>query len=218
MCRQNAILTVEQNEETAMLEQSDYHIHAAFYRVKRPGDVPGPTAAEQVTAARAAGSRRVGVVEHCNAAPKHPFHCLEELSAEYYAAGFDRENVWLGVEADLASDGGDFCGPEGRKKLGLHYVIGSVHLSPPLIPDHREYIREEHRRIVNALKHNGNIDFIGHPFGEGFRWEKAGLLNDWSWALIPATLCASISSSSRLRSWDFIEGSPIIPVAPPIRA
>ena len=31
-----------------MLIQSDYHIHASFYRVKGPGADPGPTAAEQL--------------------------------------------------------------------------------------------------------------------------------------------------------------------------
>ena len=41
-----------------MLIQSDYHIHASFYRVKGPGAEPGPTAAEQLAAARGAGDRR----------------------------------------------------------------------------------------------------------------------------------------------------------------
>ena len=66
-----------------MLIQSDYHIHASFYRVKRETDDPGPTAAEQLAAARAAGSVYVGVLEHCNASSKHPFYCLEELAKEY---------------------------------------------------------------------------------------------------------------------------------------
>ena len=168
-----------------MLIQSDYHIHASFYRFKSPGDTAGPRATEQVASARAAGSVYVGIVEHCNASPRHPFHSLEELSAEYYADGFDRQNVFLGVESDLEEDGSDACGRSGREKLRLHYVIGSSHLSPSLIPDINGYIESEFKRISNALKYNDNIDIIGHPFGEGIRWERAGKIPQWQWSLIP---------------------------------
>lgn len=175
-----------------MLIQSDYHIHASFYRVRKEGAEPGPTAAEQLAAARAAGTELVGIVEHCNDAPHHPFRCLEELSAEYHAPGFPRENVFLGVEADLAEDGSDHCGPGGRAKLGLHYVIGSVHVSPVTIPDFSAYIEYEYKRIANALKHNANVEIIGHPFGEGIRWEKAGIIPKWHWGLIPEEFLSEI--------------------------
>ena len=168
-----------------MLIQSDYHIHAAFYRSKKPGDVPGPTALEQLTAARCAGSVYVGILEHCNQSPKHPFHFLEKLSQEYYSATFQRENVFLGVESDLAPDGSDHCGKSGREKLMLHYVIGSVHLSPSICPDVMEYINTEFKSITNALKYNSNIDVVGHPFGEGIRWERNGSIPVWSWNIIP---------------------------------
>ena len=175
-----------------MLIQSDYHIHASFYRVKKEGAGPGPTAAEQLAAARAAGTELVGIVEHCNDAPHHPFHCLEELSAEYHAPDFPRENVFLGVEADLAEDGSDRCGPEGRAKLGLNYVIGSVHVSPVKIPDFSAYLAYEYKRIANALKSNANVEIIGHPFGEGIRWEKAGIIPKWHWGLIPEEFLSEI--------------------------
>ena len=175
-----------------MLIQSDYHIHASFYRVRKEGAEPGPTAAEQLAAARAAGSELVGIVEHCNDAPHHPFHCLEELSAEYHVPGFPRENVFLGVEADLAEDGSDHCGTEGRAKLGLHYVIGSVHVSPAAIPDFSAYVEYEYTRIANALKFNANVDIIGHPFGEGIRWERAGIIPKWHWGLIPEEFLSEI--------------------------
>ena len=168
-----------------MLIQSDYHIHASFYRIKGPSAEPGPTAKEQLAAARNAGSRFVGLLEHCNASPKHPFSCLEELSAEYHASDFDRHEVFLGVEADLAEDGSDACGQTGREKLGLHYVIGSVHISPAEVTDCRKYIEIEHQRIVRALKYNDNVDIIGHPFGEGFRFANTGRIQKWNWSLIP---------------------------------
>ena len=177
-----------------MLVQSDYHIHASFYRVKEAGAPAGPRACEQVAAARAAGSSPVGIVEHCNASPRHPFRCLEELSAEYYAPDFDRDNVFLGVEADLDDEGNDACGRCGREKLRLHYVIGSVHLSPSRVPEAADYIALEHRRIVNALKRNDNIDIVGHPFGEGMRWEKSGAVAKWSWEMIPPAYLDEILS------------------------
>ena len=168
-----------------MLVQSDYHIHASFYRIKAPDAVIGPAAAEQLSAARNAGSCFVGIVEHCNASPKHPFHCLEELSAEYYSPDFDRNKAYLGVEADLADDGSDYCGPAGRKQLKLHYVIGSVHILSEKISELDAYIGMEYRRISNALKYNDNVEIIGHPFGEGSRFEKSGAIPRWSWSLIP---------------------------------
>ena len=175
-----------------MLIQSDYHIHASFYRVKKEGAEPGPTAAEQLAAARSAGTELVGIVEHCNDAPHHPFRCLEELSAEYHAPGFPRGNVFLGVEADLSGDGSDHCGPEGRAKLGLDYVIGSVHVSPAAVPDLSAYVEYEYTRIANALKNNANVEIIGHPFGEGIRWERAGIIPKWHWELIPERFLAEI--------------------------
>lgn len=168
-----------------MIIQSDYHIHAAFYRAKKAGDIPGPKAWEQVESAKASGSKIIGILEHCNHSPRHPFSCLEELSQEYYSNDFNRENVYLGVEADLEEDGSDACGKAGREKLQLHYVIGSVHLSPPLIDNVHDYIISEYKRISNALKYNSNIDIIGHPFGEGIRWERANKIEKWSWSLIP---------------------------------
>lgn len=175
-----------------MLIQSDYHIHASFYRVKAEGAAPGPTAAEQQAAARAAGNKYIGILEHCNHAKHHPFHCLEELSAEYHSAEFDRSDTVLGVEADLNDDGSDACGPDGRAKLGLHYVIGSVHLSPKLIADVNEYIKAEYTRIRNALLYNRTVDIIGHPFGEGIRWVRAELIPRWGFDLIPQEWLAEI--------------------------
>ncbi|MBE6398566.1 MAG: hypothetical protein E7041_00335 [Lentisphaerae bacterium] len=175
-----------------MLIQSDYHIHASFYRPKNPGDVAGPTVREQIDAARNVGNKYVGILEHCNASPRHPFHCLEEMAAEFYAPGFERENVFLGVESDLSADGSDHCGCSGREKLRLDYVIGSVHASPKTVPDFDDYLQLEYQCITNALKYNDNIDIIGHPYGEGVRWEKAGIIEKWSWSLIPETYLEEI--------------------------
>ena len=175
-----------------MLIQSDYHIHASFYRVRKEDDPPRPKAAEQLAAAREAGSVYVGIVEHCNNSPKHPFYCLEELAAEFYSPEFPRNNVFFGVEADLKDDGSDFCGREGREKLGLHYVIGSVHDSPKSGKNIEEYIAWEYKCITNALKYNTNIDFIGHPFGEGVRWERSGDIPKWHWGLIPQNFLEDI--------------------------
>jgi len=175
---------------------ADYHIHASFYRVKRPGSETGPTVAEQIAAARAAGTVTVGIVEHCNDSAAHPFHCLEELGREFFSLDIDRSETFIGVEADLRHDGSDHCGAEGRKKLNLDYVIGSVHLSPKIIPDVRDYIDEEYTRIINALNNNSNINIIGHPFGEGIRYEMNNSIAHWSYSLIPEKyLCEIIAAA-----------------------
>ncbi len=168
-----------------MLAQSDYHIHASFYRIRQEGEELGPTVAEQQRSARAQGCRFVGIVEHCNKDPRHPFHCLEELSAEYHSASFDRTDTWLGVEADLHDDGSDDCGAEGRAKLGLHYVIGSVHLDENHPATVEGYVDMEFRRIRNALLHNPNIDIIGHPFGSMNFYERTGVIPKWDFGLVP---------------------------------
>ena len=175
-----------------MLIQSDYHIHASYYRVRPEGAEAGPTVAQQQASARAVGCRYVGILEHCNTSPKHPFSCLEALSEEYYSDGFDRQDTYLGVEADLQDDGSDACGEEGRKQLRLHYIIGSVHLSPAIIPTLDEYLLVEYNRIRNALIHNRNVDCIGHPFGEGIRYERAGIIPRWGYDLIPGEFLQEI--------------------------
>lgn len=175
-----------------MLIQSDYHLHASFYRVKRAGAAVGPTVAAQQAAARAAGCRYIGILEHCNSSETHPFHCLEELAQEFYSPAVDRRETFLGVEADLADDGTDCCGEAGRRKLQLDYVIGSVHLNPKLIPDVHDYIKTEYNRIKNTLLNNRNVDIIGHPFGEGYRYAGAGIVPHWSFQLIPAEYQAEI--------------------------
>ena len=180
-----------------MILQSDYHIHASFYRLKAADAEPGPTAAEQQAAARAAGNRYIGILEHCNHAKHHPFHCLELLSGEYHAPGFDRSDTFLGVEADLNNDGTDDCGVEGRARFGLHYVIGSVHLSPKIIPDVESYIRIEYLRIRNTLLTNRNVDIIGHPFGEGYRYQAAGIVPNWGFHLIPPEYLREIADLAK---------------------
>ena len=180
-----------------MLIQTDYHIHATFYRPDEIRDNSFPKACEQAAAARAAGSKIVGILEHCNKSPRHPFYCLEDLSAEYYAPGFDRNDVYLGVESDLEEDGSDVCGKAGREKLRLHYVIGSVHLSPSAIDDVNDYIFSEYKRISNALRYNDNIDIIGHPFGEGIRWARCGKISRWEWSLIPVEFLTEILHLAR---------------------
>lgn len=181
-----------------MLVQSDYHIHASFYRIKKAEDPAGPTAAEQLAAARNAGSISVGIVEHCNTAAKHPFSCLEDLSQEFHSPGFPGENVFLGVESDLAADGSDHCGKAGRDKLRLNYVLGSVHCSPAGGLSLEEYMFLEYKSITNALKYNTNIDFIGHPFGEGIRWERSGAAPKWNWSLIPQNFLEEILRLARV--------------------
>ena len=208
-----------------MLIQSDYHIHASFYRVKKADDLPGPIAAEQLSASRAAGNVYVGIVEHCNAAPKHPFYCLEELAKEYYSPEFPRENAFFGVESDLNEDGSDHCGKEGREKLKLHYVIGSVHLNPKTGLTVEEYIAQEHKRITNALKYNSNVDFIGHPSARDSAGSAAAILKTGIGGSSLKTLskmsCAAPGSRARLWKstvpalrirfiWTFSRGSGMI--------
>ena len=42
------------------------------------------------------------------------------------------------------------------------------------------------------MKYNSNIDFIGHPFGEGHRWERSGDIPLWHWGLIPQNFLEDI--------------------------
>ena len=39
--------------------------------------------------------------------------------------------------------------------------------------------------MQNEIAANANIDIIGHPFGEGMRWENSGNVARWEWSLIP---------------------------------
>ncbi len=167
-----------------MVFRDDFHIHAAYYR-RQTGEKNGPRVIDQITAAKAAGTRYMGIVEHCNTSPTHPFLSLVELREEYELLKPDYPGIFRGVEADLLDGGIDSCGYAGREFLGLDYVIGSVHLSPNIMPRFAEYLETEFSRIMLALKNNGNIDIIGHPFISGARYQKAGVIDKWDYSQIP---------------------------------
>ena len=167
-----------------MADHDDFHIHATRYRRRENLEAPGgATVAEQIAAARSNGTRRVGIVEHCNASPRHPWPCLEELRTEFEAVA-DPE-CFRGVEADLLPGGLDSCTIRGRELLKLDYVIGSVHLGPPDPAGFSVYLGEEFVRLAAAAEHNPNIDVIGHPFISGLRYAAAGAVPRWSFDLVP---------------------------------
>lgn len=169
-----------------MVFRDDFHIHAAFYRQQSEGGKSGPKVIDQINAAKAAGTRYIGIVEHCNVNPTHPFHSLIELKAEFETLKTQYSGIFRGVEADLLDGGIDCCGNAGRSFLGLDYVIGSVHLSPGIMPRFADYLETEYSRIMLALKNNSNIDIVGHPFISGTRYQKAGVISKWDYSQIPS--------------------------------
>ena len=47
------------------------------------------------------------------------------------------------------------------------------------------------------MEFNDNINIIGHPFGEGIRWARAGKIAQWEWSLIPADYLTEILHLAR---------------------
>ncbi len=180
-----------------MIFQDDFHIHASFYRNEASRN-DGPLVIDQIRAAESAGGGRIGIVEHCNSSERHPFSSLLELKAEFESLPLDRKRFFRGVEADLLPGGLDSCGRSGRRILGLDYVIGSVHLSPAVIPRFASYLEEEFTRIMLCLKNNENVEVIGHPFISGERYQRAGVIEKWSFAKIPPQWLTEIIETAKL--------------------
>ena len=44
---------------------------------------------------------------------------------------------------------------------------------------------------------DSNVDFIGHPFGEGHRWERSGDIENWNWGLIPENFIEDVLRCAR---------------------
>jgi len=175
-----------------MLTRSDFHIHATFYRLRKKDAAIGPTVREQVDVAMANGMEKIGIVEHCNYAAHHPFHCLVKLGQEFRQLKLELGKFFLGVEADLLADGQDSCGVYGRQRLGLDYVIASSHVGPGQQSQLSAYLKEEHRRICLALAENDNVEVIGHPFAGGSRYERSGIIPQWHFGLVPTEMLDEI--------------------------
>jgi histidinol phosphatase-like PHP family hydrolase len=166
-----------------MLLKKDLHIHATAHNAF---PTEGHTVANVSAKCNEVGLDYAGILEHMNNAEKHPIICIDNLVAEYRSLALPK-NFFLGVEADIYPDGSDSCGIDNRRRYGLDYVIGSVHLDPTRIRTVEEYIDEELRRITLALENNKCIDIIGHPWVQGIRWERNGSIPRWSFAMVPAT-------------------------------
>lgn len=169
--------------DDARLPATDFHIHATAYRLGNPK--PDHTLRAVVDRCAQVGIEVAGVVEHLNASPRHPLSCLEALVRDFEALA-PSLCIYVGAEVDILDKRGTVsCSPAIRDRLGLHYVLGAVHLGPDDLPDIATYIEEEYYRMVGVIEHNPLIDVIAHPWGEGFRWEKAGRVERWTYALIP---------------------------------
>jgi len=164
-----------------MLKKKDLHIHATAYNSYPTID---HTVANVVKQCRQNRLDYVGIIEHLNFNEKHPIHFIEQLVSEFRSLELP-DNYFIGVEADLYADGTDSCKMENRRGFGLDYVIGSVHLGPRHISRVEDYIDEEFRRITLALKKNKAVDIIGHPWVQGIRWEREGLIPHWDFGMVP---------------------------------
>ena len=166
-----------------MISPCDFHIHVSAYRVASP--VPDHTVAPILRDLCEKGYRTVGVVEHLNESPIHPIDYIRQLVADFRQCDLPID-AFVGTEADITDcDGTVSCDAALKGELGLDYVIGSVHLDPSHFERVEDYIEEEFLRILGCLRHSDSVDIIGHPWGQGQRWQKSGAIPAWSFSLIP---------------------------------
>ena len=166
-----------------VLPVTDFHIHATAYRLGNPKT--DHTVRAVIDRCVQLGIETAGVVEHLNASSIHPLSCLEALVAEFRALT-PPFPCYVGTEVDILDRAGAVsCGPSVRDDLGLDYMLAAVHLDPDAVPDVVAYIDEEFRRMLGVIEHNPFVDVIAHPWGQGFRWQRSGHIERWSYAMIP---------------------------------
>lgn len=165
------------------LPVTDFHMHATAHRLGNPK--PHHTVRAVIERCCELGVETAGIMEHLNASSIHPLTCLEALVAEFRSLT-PPFPCYVGTEVDILDDAGSVsCGPSVRDDLGLDYMLAAVHLDPDAIPDVTAYIEEEFRRMLGVIEHNPFVDVIAHPWGEGIRWQRAGHIESWSYAMIP---------------------------------
>jgi histidinol-phosphatase (PHP family) len=153
-----------------MLYKTDYHIHTLYSDGKA-------TPEENIEAAISAGIREIGFSEHVNLISGKQDWCMDISKVPAYISHIKflrktekRIKVRLGLEVDY------FAGKENLlyefiNKLGLDYVIGSVHyMGKTTVDSSPEYyegkniddLYESYFNIVNEAVASGLFDIIAH--------------------------------------------------------
>jgi histidinol phosphatase-like PHP family hydrolase len=173
----------------------DFHMHATAYR--EGNSKPDHTVRALIDACVSLGLDVIGVGEHLNRSAKHPLHCYQWLAEEYRTLT-PPIKCFLGAEIDILDrDGNVTCSPETKKELGIDYLLGSVHVGTADFSDIGQYIKEELARHLGMMKNCPHVSVVAHPWIQGIRWERAGLVPRWSFELIPADFQDSLIDTAK---------------------
>ncbi len=165
--------------------QTDWHVHAAFYR---RGD---PTESARIEPMVEEGARlgldMMGIGEHVTASPNHPLSCFLDLACDLANASLPIP-VFLGPEADIVDERGRLSLPEGlRERAGLDYVIASVH-GIGEFDSLRQHLERYQRRMIGAISADNGADILGHPWHSGKSVVANGIVPEWRFELIPQAM------------------------------
>ena len=156
--------------------KADFHVHATYYRA---WDVrPDMKVADVVRRYEELGFSAVGVVEHLDSSPKHPFSCLRALVEE--ARGLSpRLSLFLGAEVDVREDGRLTCPSGLKEELGLDFLLVAVHGIGEMPDTVEEFVDIYHRALMAAAISEGDV--VAHPW----TWRPPLDEGEWGFGRIP---------------------------------
>ena len=174
--------------------RADWHIHASFYRTVNRSE----TARIEPIVQRCAdlGRDMVGIGEHVNDQPKHPFECFADLASDLRAATLPIP-AYLSAEADIVDDSGNLSvPPDIHERTGLDCLIASAH-GACQYHSLQEYLDNHHRRIMAAIIADNRADVIGHPWHHAKHLVAKAIITEWRFELVPETMIGEMIDALR---------------------
>jgi histidinol phosphatase-like PHP family hydrolase len=178
--------------------RTDMHLHATYYRLESARE--DMTVTNIVRHLEAEGYNAAGIVEHLDATPKHPIHCLEALVAEFRSLSSSLD-LFVGAELDYERDGITIAEAQAiKRRLGLDFYFGAAHGVGKGVTSTAAYIEEHHRRLMGITARCDFVDIVAHPWSEGHKFASRGQIEAWRFELIPENYLREFIDAARHHS------------------
>ena len=175
--------------------RTDVHLHATHYRLQGARDEM--TVDRIARRLEALGYVAAGIVEHLDTAPKHPLSCLEAMVREFRAVSSDLD-LFVGAELDYQGDAITIPeAPAIKDRLGLDYYLAAAHGVGERVTCAAAFVEDRHRRLMGIVQECDYVDIVAHPWSEGSRYARRGLIKEWRFELVPERYLVEFVDAAR---------------------
>ena len=175
--------------------RTDVHLHATHYRLQGARDEM--TVDRIARRLEALGYVAAGIVEHLDTAPKHPLSCLEAMVREFRAVSSDLD-LFVGAELDYQGDAITIPeAPAIKDRLGLDYYLAAAHGVGEGVTCAAAFVEDRHRRLMGIVQECDYADVVAHPWSEGGRYARRGLIEEWRFEMVPERYLVEFVDAAR---------------------